>query len=230
MYERALRQTILAVLVVACFLMIRARAAEASGCTVPPCGALTNQTQTNIGVKWTDDDGQTWQYAVVHPGETVGGFFHDRIDVDFWYIPAGCTDIGKVSGTPSILGGEQWAKITSDDTVVISSRRCGCTTPSNWPSTKSWINLWTTAPAYCGTDTTSTAIGSNSAATNPQYIWCRKWGAPVSDSTGRYFNHWWLWTDLDTGGRGWLSAYYIAGQGNDQADDMNTHTPIPNCP
>lgn len=229
MYERALRQTILAALVVACFMMIRTRPAEASGCSIPPCGALTNQTTTNIGVKWTDDDGVTWQYAVVTPGQTVGGFFNDGIDVDFWYIPPGYTDIGRVAGTPTILAGEQWAKISSDDTVVISRRNYGCTTPSSWPSTKSWINLWTTAIAHCGAANSSTAIGSNTTATNPQYIWCRKWGAVVSDSSGNY-NHWWLWTDLDSGGRGWISAYYISGQGNDQADDMYTRNPIPNCP
>jgi hypothetical protein len=59
-------------------------------------------------------------------------------------------------------------------------------------------------------------------------VWCRRWGGEVSDSQGN-FNHWWLWTDLDVGSRGWISAYYIQGQGNDQANDMYTGKPIPNC-
>jgi hypothetical protein len=37
------------------------------------------------------------------------------------------------------------------------------------------------------------------------------------------FNHWWLWTDLDSGGQGLLSAYSLGGQGNDQADDIHTN-------
>jgi hypothetical protein len=99
---------------------------------------------------------------------------------------------------------------------------------STWPSTKSWINIWTTAIGRAGTDNTCSQIGQSNTNTNPQYVWCRRWGGEVNDGRGN-FNHWWLWTDLDTGGRGWISAYYIQGQGNDQANDMYTGKPIPNC-
>lgn len=56
-------------------------------------------------------------------------------------------------------------------------------------------------------------------------VWCRTWGGLVSDDRGNY-NHWWLWTEFDepVGVTGWISAYYIDGQGNDQADG------IPDCP
>jgi hypothetical protein len=105
-----------------------------------------------------------------------------------------------------------------------------CTAQSSWPSKKSWINLWANAAGRSGTDSRCSQIGQSTTASNPQYVWCRKQGGTVQNSSGTAFNHWWLWTDLDTGGRGWISAYYIAGQGNNQADDMNTHRPIPNCP
>jgi hypothetical protein len=42
------------------------------------------------------------------------------------------------------------------------------------------------------------------------------------------------WTDLDQGGdvngRGWISAYNIKDQGDNEANDIYTGQPIPNCP
>src|ERR1044072_4197634 len=61
-----------------------------SGCTTPPCGALSNRTGHFVRVKWTDDDGATWQYSSVAPGTTKGGWFNDGIDVDFWQVKSGC--------------------------------------------------------------------------------------------------------------------------------------------
>ena len=108
-----------------------------------------------------------------------------------------------------------------------------CATPPGWPSTRSWINLRADTDGRAGADLACARVGSSSAATNPQYVWCRRWGGEVRGSNGS-FNHWWLWTDLDTGGdaggRGWISAFYISGQGDDQADDINTHQAIPACP
>jgi hypothetical protein len=105
-----------------------------------------------------------------------------------------------------------------------------CVSPNSWPSTMSWINLSQLAPAHAGPDNACATVGSsNPAIMNPQYMWCRKRGGEVSDSSGAV-NHWWLWTDLDTGGRGWISAYYVRDQGNEQADDIYTHQPIPECP
>lgn len=232
---------------IAAFMLLNVHPAKASGCTVPPCGALTNLTTSQIGVKWSDDDGVTWLYGVVQPNTTMGGWWNDGLDIDFWYIPAGCTDSGGIGGTNMSWSGEQWAKISSSQTVVINSRTCpppqptatprppatptpgtSCTSPSSWPSTKSWINIWTTAIGRSGTNNACGQVGSSYTGSNPQYVWCRRLGGTVSDSSGNH-NHWWLWTDLDTGGRGWISAYYISGQGNDQANDMYTGLPIPNC-
>jgi murein DD-endopeptidase MepM/ murein hydrolase activator NlpD len=103
-----------------------------------------------------------------------------------------------------------------------------CSSPSSWPSTKSYVNIWTTAIGRLGISNDCPQVGKSYTSSNPQYVWCRKWGDEVRDGNGNY-NHWWLWTDLDTGGRGWISAYYIKGQGNDQADDINTGRPIPSC-
>ncbi|MFC4587538.1 hypothetical protein [Sphaerisporangium corydalis] len=64
------------------------------------------------------------------------------------------------------------------------------------------------------------------------YVYCRAWGAEVRQ--GGEFNHWWLRTDLDRtnpgkNGRGaYVSAYYLAKWGNDEAKD-NTGRDIPNC-
>lgn len=98
-----------------------------------------------------------------------------------------------------------------------------CAAPTNPPTTKSWINIFTTAIGRSGTSSSCPQVGQSFTDTNPQYVFCRRWGEIVSDSSGN-FNHYWLWTDLDTGGKGWISAYYIADQGNDQANG------IPDCP
>ena len=231
-------------------------AAAVDDCTwlSPLCGALTNHTpSTVITVRWKDNDAQAWQYDSVEPDTTMGGFWNDVIDVDYWWIPPGCTDRGGIGGTAKTWDhsntsekGDGWNKIDSDQTVVIDSRTCEpppnpeppppppypaptCSAQTRWPTTKSWINIFTTAIAKAGTNNSCSTVGRNYTGSNPQYIWCRKWGGEVRDAQGNY-NHWWLWTDLDTGGRGWISAYYIQGQGNDQANDKNTGKPIPNCP
>jgi len=58
-------------------------------------------------------------------------------------------------------------------------------------------------------------------------VTCQNYLSGTSDSSGNY-NHYWLWTDLDTGGQGWVSAYYLSLWGNDQAKD-NSGNVIPDC-
>lgn len=98
-----------------------ADASALSGCTVPPCGALNNKTDYQIGVRWTDNNG-AWKYGVVQPHTTMGGYFNDGIDVDFWFIPDGCADHRNNPYMNWV--GEQWAKISSNQTVVIDVREC----------------------------------------------------------------------------------------------------------
>lgn len=108
----------------------------------------------------------------------------------------------------------------------LTSCELGCgNAPANLPSTTSYINIWTTAIGRSGTSNCCPEIGRSGTSTNPQFVWCRSWGGLVSDDSGNY-NHWWLWTEFDqpAGATGWISAYYIDGQGNDQADG------IPDCP
>ena len=101
---------------------------------------------------------------------------------------------------------------------------CG-SAPANLPSTTSYINLWTTAIGRSGTSECCPETGRSHTSSNPQFVWCRSWGGLVSDDSGNY-NHWWLWTEFDdpAGVTGWISAYYLDGQGNDQANG------IPDCP
>ena len=95
--------------------------------------------------------------------------------------------------------------------------------PTSIPTTKWWITTGSNAPGYRGG---WTQVGTLNAGVN--YVYCKSWGAEVSDSSGNY-NHYWLWTDLDTGGSGWVSAYYLSLWGNDQALDNNGNV-IPDCP
>lgn len=96
-----------------------------------------------------------------------------------------------------------------------------CLPPNGYPGTRAYINIFTTAIGRLGSDNACPQVGQSYTATNPQYVWCRRWGGLVSD--GVNYNHWWLWTDLDTGGSGWISAYYISNQGDDHADG------VPDC-
>ena len=245
-----------AALAVAAVFVVNERPAAADDCELwgwppsPLCGALQNHTaNTRIGVKWknTDDPNEAWTFGIVEPDTTMGGYWNDGIDVDYWYIPEYCTDRGGIGGeaktwtrASSESNSDGWVKISSNQTVVIDSRTCEpppvipqptpvCVTPSSWPTTKSWINIFTTAIGRAGPNNSCSIVGRSYTGSNPQYVWCRRWGGEVRDSQGN-FNHWWLWTDLDTGGRGWISAYYIQGQGNDQANDKNTDRAIPACP
>lgn len=95
--------------------------------------------------------------------------------------------------------------------------------PTSIPTTQWWIDTFANAPGYRGG---FTQVGTLYAGTN--YVFCKEWGANTSDNNGNY-NHYWLWTDLDTGGQGWVSAYYLSRWGNDQAMDNNGNV-IPDCP
>ncbi|HEY7359150.1 MAG TPA: protein kinase [Ktedonobacterales bacterium] len=100
--------------------------------------------------------------------------------------------------------------------------------PGNAPSgsySKWWVDTFGSAPGYYGAGANWHRVGTLYAATN--YVFCKAWGPEVKDSSGNY-NHWWLWTDLDTGGQGWVSAYYLTRWGNDVAKD-NSGNVIPTC-
>jgi hypothetical protein len=82
---------------------------------------------------------------------------------------------------------------------------------------KTWVRTFSAAP---GRD----SGGTLNAGRN--YVFCKVWGNQVGTATA--YNHWWLYTDMDTGGRDYVSAYYLSGQGNDSAQAANG-ADIPDC-
>ena len=136
-------------------------------------------------------------------------------------VPAFASD--RFSGVP-----------TANRTAARSPQHSSCSPPPSPPSSRSYFQIAGTVPGHSGPYASCPEVGvlyvdSNGAGT-PQWAYCRQWGSEVTDGRG-HWNHWWLWTLLDNphGRRGWVSAYYIESQGNDQADDINTHGPIPKC-
>jgi hypothetical protein len=98
--------------------------AAASGCTIPPCGRVTNQTSdTYILVRWKDDDDDPWSTANVAPGRSMGGWGgNPRRDVDNFWAPPGCTARYKLNGNKTSKGG--WIKVGSNQTATITSVTC----------------------------------------------------------------------------------------------------------
>ncbi|MEV0456676.1 fibronectin type III domain-containing protein [Catellatospora methionotrophica] len=84
-----------------------------------------------------------------------------------------------------------------------------------------YVNTFGEAPGKLGASVAGYVFPAYS-----NYVFCKKeWGV----TTGPYgYNKWWLYTDLDTGGRAWISAYYLADYGNDEAY-ANGGGPIPLC-
>lgn len=110
------------------------------------------------------------------------------------------------------------------------------TAPRAHAYSKYWITTFREAAGYpnavCGTSNGHPCGANGYLYAGSNYVYCRVWGAELNDGQGNY-NRWWLWTDLDTpaGSQGWVSAYYLSGQGNDQADYWNGSrwVAIPNC-
>ncbi|MEU5884165.1 M23 family metallopeptidase [Spirillospora sp. NPDC047279] len=103
--------------------------------------------------------------------------------------------------------------------VFVTSANCGGT-PGRY-----WVDTFAAAPGHSTPGGTRT--GTLNQGTN--YVYCRAWGPNVQ--VGAAYNHWWLKTDLDSGSpwqNQWVSAYYLARWGNDEAKD-NTGRDIPDC-
>lgn len=154
---------------------------------------------------WTDLDtgGKGWvsAYYLSRWGNDVA---KDNSGVDIPACWAGSSGGGGTTGVPAPPGG--------------SPPPNGYTAPTTYY----WVDTFASAPGY---GSSGAQVGTLYAATN--YVYCKEWGTEKSDSSGNY-NHWWLWTDLDTGGQGWVSAYYLSLWGNDVAKD-NSGNVIPNC-
>lgn len=121
--------------------------------------------------------------------------------------------------------------------VVAELMACGRSAAAEPPAppqcrsqpTKFWVDFWGTAIGRECPRISCREVGRVYSRTNPQHVMCRRQGDEVHNDRGQH-NHWWLLMELDTGGRGWVSAYHIKGQGNNQAVEMCTGQPIPECP
>jgi hypothetical protein len=96
--------------------------------------------------------------------------------------------------------------------------------PMKPAGTKQWINTFADAPGWRCANNACKSVGILKSGRN--YIFCKKRNSQLS--VGKDHNHWWMWADLDTGGQGWVSAYYLKGQGNDQAKDIYGRQ-LPTC-
>jgi transcriptional regulator with XRE-family HTH domain len=136
--------------------------------------------------------------------------------------------------TPALASDTFSGVPTANRTAVRSPQHASCSPPSSPPSSRSYFQIAETAPGRSGPYNSCPEVGvlyiDSNGVGAPQWAYCRQWGSEVTDGRG-HRNHWWLWTLLDNphGRRGWVSAYYIESEGNDQADDVSTKTPIPNC-
>ncbi|NUT46179.1 MAG: hypothetical protein HOV94_02495 [Saccharothrix sp.] len=95
-----------------------------SGCTTPPCGAVKNNADRKVHVRWSND-GEAWKYKWVEPGHQVGGYWHDGLDVDFWEAPSNCKSTWHFEGSDNnhtATGG--WVKLESSQTAVITAIKC----------------------------------------------------------------------------------------------------------
>ncbi|RCG29786.1 M23 family peptidase [Sphaerisporangium album] len=101
-----------------------------------------------------------------------------------------------------------------------TSRNCDAGGPAKY-----WVDIFTAAPGYSSPG----GVRTGTLNQGTQYVYCRAWGPIVQ--VGSAYNHWWLRTDLDSGNpwqNQWVSAYYLARWGNDEARD-NSGAQIPDC-
>jgi hypothetical protein len=124
-----------------------------------------------------------------------------------------------------VLQGEGPIVMDPDHPLLRTSTNCGGPTPPPPPPgrAKFFVDTFAAAPGR------ATPGGARTGTLNAgrNYVYCKVAGPVVR--VGAAHNRWWLKTDLDVGpANQWVSAYYLARQGNDQANDINGRV-IPNC-
>lgn len=189
---------------------------------------VTSAYYSDAGNMVVIDHGDGWQTRYLHL---------DRRDVSVGQSVAQGTQIGIVGATGEVTGAHLHYEQKLNGSVVQAqvnghyipvtwsyfehfetSNNCGGGTPGQY-----WVDTFANAPGHDSPGGTQT--GTLYAGTN--YVFCKVWGPEVR--VGEDYNHWWLKTDLDEGPAGqWVSAYYLANWGNDEAKD-NNGTVIPDC-
>ncbi len=95
--------------------------------------------------------------------------------------------------------------------------------PNRVGTPKYFVDTWASASGY-NAPTHTSSVGTLNAGSN--YVYCKAWGRKIGDNSA--YNHWWMRTDLDSGGDNkWVSAYYSNG-GNDEAK-TNDGYDLPEC-
>ncbi|HEV2345278.1 MAG TPA: DUF1906 domain-containing protein [Actinocrinis sp.] len=159
----------------------------------------------------------------------------DQIDYAWWngvadtnggsYIPSG--DWSNHQRIHQYHGGanETYGGITINvDGDYLDVAAAGSPPPPPPPPAVSWVNTFQNAPVYASPYSPA-QTGTLNAGNN--YVYCKVWGPVVGNASA--YNHWWLYTDPDSGPAGqYVSAYYLSKWGNDQALDINGNA-IANC-
>lgn len=105
--------------------VLTAGPAAASGCTLPPCGRVENQTSTYISVRWKNNDSDPWSTASLAPGTGMGGYTHSpRRDIDGFYSIQGCRTAYSVRAGSQYFAYGGWVKVSSNETAKVQSITC----------------------------------------------------------------------------------------------------------
>ena len=86
-----------------------------------------------------------------------------------------------------------------------------------------WVDIFDDAPVF---ESPESIHRTGTLREGRNYVYCKKKG-PVIE-VGPHHNHWWLKTDPDEGRGHWVSAYYLARWGDNEAKD-NDGVTIPDC-
>lgn len=141
---------------------------------------------------------------------------------------AGGHDADNADIVNPVLQGRGPIVMNPNAPITMTSTNCGGGTAPPPPPPPSgaaryYVNTFAAAPGL----RTPGGVRTGTLNKGTNYVYCKVSGPGVR--VGGDFNHWWLKTDLDVGpANQWVFAYYLAGQGNDEAKDRNGGA-IPVC-
>lgn len=100
-----------------------------SGCTIPPCGEIYNNTNRWWNIKRQDCTGCGWIEDSIAPWGHRGGFWNDGVDWDAFAVPYGCSMSVRLNGVSRGYRNiseapHRWISFESNQTVEIYSYSC----------------------------------------------------------------------------------------------------------